>query len=174
MTFVHARNTVTRLALGALLTLFFAFLINTDAQALTRFCKVRSAGAAKEAQASPTQGAAASRRGRAVLLSEKAIVHPGERLNARVANFSQRPVTYGEEFALQRWTGSSWERDPASPAGPWSLVGYPLKPGQAGRCYNLTIPRDQPEGRYRIMTDLYVHLDQQSRESVVAASFRVE
>lgn len=125
---------------------------STDAAKPSSFCHVDTAKGALSA------GVIGNRRGSTYqpqgveLLVSNAQIARGESIYARLANFGEKRAFYGREFVIQRRSEGGWERDPASPKGPWVKVAGVLKPGSAGRCYRFDVPMDQPTGQYRFST----------------------
>ncbi|HEX5761810.1 MAG TPA: hypothetical protein VFY04_01675 [Solirubrobacterales bacterium] len=78
-------------------------------------------------------------------------VRPGQRILSRVENLGTVPVRYGEDFSVQRFDGSDWIGVPeATPGLVASWLGN-VAAGGTGRCSALSLPRDFPLGRYRIV-----------------------
>jgi hypothetical protein len=75
---------------------------------------------------------------------------PGERLLARVENFSARSVSYGVPYSIDRWNGLAWEKAPESPDGPWIKPLYRSRPGGTGPCLSFRVPETMPAGTYRM------------------------
>lgn len=78
-------------------------------------------------------------------------LNPGERLLARVENFSRNTVTYGVPYSIERWNGLTWEKAPESPDGPWIMPLYRSRPGGTGPCLPFPIPQTMPAGTYRFV-----------------------
>lgn len=78
----------------------------------------------------------------------------------------------GEEFILERYLGSEWEIDPASPKGFRRKALAPLTAGQAGFCRSLVIPADTPSGLYRFSKR--VRVIGHSSPRILRAEFEVQ
>lgn len=96
------------------------------------------------------------RRGALVFESNVTAVAPGKRVFARLLNFTTRTVGYGHAFSIERFDGTAWVSDPASPMGPWPQVRYGLPSGAASRCFRFLVPVGQLNGRYRFATQVYL------------------
>jgi hypothetical protein len=86
------------------------------------------------------------------LVVDKEHVERGKLVQARLLNFTQRTVSYGAEFKIQRHNQAGWETDPSSPDGPWPRRRGVLRPGRAGGCYRFVVPPKQRAGDYRFFT----------------------
>lgn len=132
----------------------FALSASPSAAKSPRFCRVDKASDALSARVIGNSRASSNQlRGTQLLVSDFHVA-PGEPVYARLANFGKKRAFYGREFVIQRRSGGGWERDPASPNGPWVKVAGVLKPGSAGRCYRFDVPTDQPIGQYRFSTKI--------------------
>jgi len=79
---------------------------------------------------------------------------PGEQVLSRVENFGTEDIAFGEEFRIQAYRGGEWVhvRNPSRDG--WLLwLGF-AGPGLAGRCSALPLPRDLPDGQYRIVKEV--------------------
>lgn len=91
------------------------------------------------------------------------VVRRGQVAAARLVNHEKRTVAYGLAFAVQRRHSTGWRRDPVSPDGPWRQVRRSLRPGRASRYFRLRVPPQQPRGRYRFVTKVYLGIGSQGR-----------
>jgi hypothetical protein len=93
-------------------------------------------------------------------------VDAGAAIYARLVNFSSKSAGYGREFVIQRYGSSGWSIDPSSPEGPWPRSLSKLPMGAAGRCFKFQVPMEQPEGRYRFSTKIFLESGASARRSV--------
>ena len=119
-----------------------------------RFCRVDKASDALSARVIGNSRTSSSQLHGIQLLVSDFHVASGEPIYARLANFGKKRVFYGREFAVQHRSAGGWERDPASPKGPWVKVAGVLKPGSAGHCYRFDVPTNQTPGQYRFSTQI--------------------
>jgi hypothetical protein len=164
-----------RLSLAAFATGTVALMLALPGQAWgehPRFCELRSAEAALASSEGPRNEMA----GYVVLLVNRSRAAGGERIYARLANFSGMVrADYGAVFAIDRKTPNGWERDPASPDGPWPKKGRQrVGPSRAGHCYVFDIPAEQAEGTYRFSTDVGLHSERKDETVMRYAEFKVQ
>jgi hypothetical protein len=86
--------------------------------------------------------------------------HPGQVLFGRLVNMGANTGNYGAPFRIERYVQSEWVLDPVTPDA-WPKWLAKLDPGDAGRCYVLALPVDQPPGLYRLVT--FVNLEGRRR-----------
>lgn len=142
------RNLIMAATLLVVVAVTVAFLGTADAPGKTpHFCRVDRANAVL--RATNKRGAKAVD---AVLLTNRIQVVPGQKIFARLANFSDRRVGYGSEFSIQRRTRDGWEVDSSSPKGPWARVAGVITPEGVGRCYEFKVPSEISMGSYRFAT----------------------
>lgn len=84
------------------------------------------------------------------------MVSPGQDLYGRPLNRGNDSANYGPVYRIERYNGSGWEIDPASPDGPWIRRSWALAPDRAGRCFAFRVPADQPVGVYRFVIPVEV------------------
>lgn len=72
---------------------------------------------------------------------------PGATLTLRLRNLGTATIYYGYELAVERWAGSTWVKDPATPDG-WLLIGLGLFGGQVGDCEFVAL--GTTTGEYRV------------------------
>jgi hypothetical protein len=137
-----------------ILAAVFALSAGSSAAKSPRFCRVDKPSDALSAREIDSNRTSSNQLRGIQLLVSNFHVAPGEPVYARLANFGKKRAFYSREFAIQRRSGGGWERDPASPKGPWVKVAGVLKPGSAGRCYRFDVPTDQPAGQYRFSTKI--------------------
>lgn len=87
-----------------------------------------------------------------VLLLNRESVQAGDRVYARIANFSHVQVIYGSEFKIERYVQAKWTIDPASPRRHWLRTLRKLTAGKAGRCYEFTVPASHGPSMLRFST----------------------
>jgi len=78
---------------------------------------------------------------------------PGEKVLARVENFSQGWISYGVPYSIQRWDGSAWTRAPESPRS-FIKPLYGSGPGSTGPCLPFGISTTMPAGTYRMVKSI--------------------
>ena len=88
------------------------------------------------------------------LVLNSSALAPGERLLARVENFSRKMVSYGVPYSIDRWRNGAWEEAPESPDGPWIMPLYGGRPGSTGPCLPFGIPPTTEPGRYRMVKQI--------------------
>lgn len=76
---------------------------------------------------------------------------PGDRILARVENFSNESISYGVPYRIERWNGAAWTNAPESPGGPWIRPLYRSRSGSTGPCLPFGIPLSMPPGTYRMV-----------------------
>jgi hypothetical protein len=76
-------------------------------------------------------------------------LHPGDFLESRLENAGTTFLSYGEEFAIDRFVDGAWQQDPLTPNG-FILVGFLMGGGLADICRNLKLPSDMATGHYRL------------------------
>jgi len=99
---------------------------------------------------------------------------PGQRVLSRVENFGSEYIAFGADFGIQRRRGEGWVRvrNPSGGAFP-AWLGF-AHPGLAGRCSPLSLPRDFPAGRYRIVKEVERSIGSDEEESYyLTAPFEV-
>jgi hypothetical protein len=92
----------------------------------------------------------------------------GQTAFARVENLGTESVAFGGEFSIEHFIGARWEKDPASPSGPWPRRLRRLGAGEAAQCISFEIPSVESPGRYRFVKSV----DSPSRH--LTAEFQVE
>lgn len=99
---------------------------------------------------------------------------PGQLVISRPENLGTDWMSFGEDFAVQRWEAGEWIGVPGLSPEAWLLwLGY-AGPGSPGRCSALSLPRDVAPGRYRIVKHVGEGLDPRgSRSHWLAAPFSV-
>lgn len=103
------------------------------------------------------------------LVVERRFLKPGRTARARLLNLTEKPVSYGAEFKIQRFGQEGWKLDPNSPDGPWKRSAARLAPARAGHCYRFRVPVEQAAGRYRFLTKV----DTGARQEPASAEFRI-
>lgn len=93
---------------------------------------------------------------------------PSSILRARLENHGTATIYYGYDLVVERWTGASWERDPATPKS-WPLEGLGLAGGDIGDCEAL--PLGSAQGPYRLVKMIGTALS--GHERSVKAYFRI-
>lgn len=74
---------------------------------------------------------------------------PGQVLLMRLENLGTIGISFGYEFALDVWDGSSWTTSPATPLG-WEQVGFGIGAGTVQQCQQFRLPTDMAAGKYRL------------------------
>jgi len=88
----------------------------------------------------------------------------------RLENVGTAAISFGELFSIERYNGSAWEKDAATPVGA-PAVAIELAGGVAYRCKRVTLPQDGSPGLYRLSQKVKVL--RQGTMLVPAAQFEV-
>jgi hypothetical protein len=97
---------------------------------------------------------------------------PGSAALFRVENFGTHPVgLIGEEFTYERYNGTRWVLDPASPKAFTKQRLGAVQPGKAGFCRSFVIPSDAMPGHYRFSKK--VSIGSMGRRVQLTAAFDV-
>lgn len=100
-----------------------------------------------------------------VVLVDKSIYHPGDRVVTQLANAGTETISYSEGVALSVLEGTDWVPVLAT-AGSGKRRAGQLGPGMASRCEQLSIPSNLAAGQYRIERSIYL-LDLKRTQNVV-------
>ncbi len=106
---------------------------------------------------------------KAKLLLDRRVYRPGQGVFSRPANLGTRTMTYGEDFAVQRWEDGRWAAAPEMTPNGWLLWLGVGGPGSPGLCSTTRVPADEAPGRYRIVkpvTELVPHRRDRPRRLV--------
>ncbi|MGN6588248.1 MAG: hypothetical protein ACTHKT_12405 [Solirubrobacterales bacterium] len=83
---------------------------------------------------------------------------PGQTVATRPEVLGTNPITYGEDFEVQRMRNGRWQRDWAMTQEEWRAWLGSAGLGGAGSCSSFTIPANTPAGRYRVRKQVGVEL----------------
>ena len=165
---MHAKALTVRRVLASVLcpvlAVAFAAPADSETRAAKGFCAIPNASAVADIYAKPP----IAERGLRFLPSQPS-VGLGHVVKARLLNFAESSALYGSEFVIQLFGSEGWNRDPASPEGPWPRGLSKLHQGEAGRCFRFLVPPTLAVGRYRFLTKV----TQDSHRNYKAAEFRV-
>jgi hypothetical protein len=93
------------------------------------------------------------------------VLHAGDILESRLENSGTTFLSFGEEFAIDRFVGGRWQRDPLTPDG-FIQVELVMFGGQAYVCRNMKLPSDMASGHYRFSKR--VQIDGGARRELMA------
>ena len=85
------------------------------------------------------------------LAVDRAVVHPGQRVLARLENLGTAEVGYGEYFKVARRREGGWSAAPGLTQEFWEEWAGGILPGGFGTCNAVNLPDDVAPGRYRIV-----------------------
>jgi len=88
---------------------------------------------------------------KARLLLDRRSYRPGQRVFSRAANLGTRTMTFGEDFAVQRWDEGHWAKAPELTPDGWLLWLGAAGPGSPGLCNSTQLLADTAPGWYRIV-----------------------
>jgi cell division protein FtsL len=117
--------------------------------------------------------------GRVALVAKSPVVLRGGYLCVRVFNGSSRPAGVGHRYWQQRYLDGAWQTIPPAPPPDGTNPAYPpasrlrLRATSAGPCVRLQMEADQPPGRYRLITTVYLNLRSGADPQFRIAEFRV-
>jgi hypothetical protein len=103
------------------------------------------------------------------------LVAPDQVLYARIENIGTEPILPSSRMQVERYDGTAWvDASSVSVPGPRPHVRAVLGGGEAAGCGEYLVPEGQPNGRYRIRSDVSRTLSPESKLQVALfAEFRI-
>jgi hypothetical protein len=83
------------------------------------------------------------------------MIHGGEILTARTEDPGTAGLSFGMDFAIDRFEEGEWKLDPLTPKG-FPGIGYSIFGGVTYECSWLRLPVDMAPGHYRYRREVEV------------------